>query len=122
MHQTQRVPHRLGTQYSFTRDGADAAVGQGGRHDAGALTGHLNGAELEIRTKNSGSDYKHLQDFIAATSKERVILGSDCTNSERLLNDLANNLPASGPVISGGNDKQTCNAMLCLASLHDRPT
>lgn len=75
MHQTQRVPHRLGAQHSLTRDGANAAVGQGGRHDAGALAGHLDGAELEVRTKDSGSDYKHLQNFIATSSKEKSYTG-----------------------------------------------
>lgn len=47
MHQAQRVPHRLGAQHALVGDRADAAVGQRGCHDAGALTGHLDGAELK---------------------------------------------------------------------------
>lgn len=50
VHQTQCVPHCLGAQHALTRDRADAAVSQGGCHDAGALAGHLNGAQLEVRT------------------------------------------------------------------------
>lgn len=47
MHQAQRVPHRLGAQHALVGDGADAAVGQRGCHDAGALAVHLYGAELK---------------------------------------------------------------------------
>lgn len=52
VHQAQRVPHRLGAQHALTRDGTDAAVGQRGGHDAGALTGHLDGAQLEEQSAN----------------------------------------------------------------------
>lgn len=51
VHQTQGVPHRLGAQHALARDRADAAVCQGGRHDTGALAGHLNGTQLEVHTK-----------------------------------------------------------------------
>lgn len=47
MHQAQRVPHRLRAQHALVGDGANAAVGQRGCHDTGALTGHLNGTELK---------------------------------------------------------------------------
>lgn len=46
VHQTQSVSHRLGAQHALACDGAEAAVGQSRRHDAGALTGHLDGAQL----------------------------------------------------------------------------
>lgn len=48
MHQTQGVPHSLRAQHALTRDWAGTAVSQGGCHDTGALTGHLNGAQLEF--------------------------------------------------------------------------
>lgn len=46
VHQTQRVSYGLGAQHTLPGDGTEAAVGQGGRHDTGALTRHLDGAEL----------------------------------------------------------------------------
>lgn len=46
MHQTQSVSHRLRAQDALACDWTEAAVGQSGRHDAGALTGHLDGAQL----------------------------------------------------------------------------
>lgn len=46
VHEAERVAHRLRAQHALTRDGAEAAVGQRGRHDAGALAGHLDGAQL----------------------------------------------------------------------------
>lgn len=54
MHQTQGVPHRLGAQHALPRDRADAAVSQRGRHDTGALAGHLNGTQLEVHRRDSG--------------------------------------------------------------------
>lgn len=47
VHKTQRVPHCLGAQHALTGDWTEAAVSQRGGHDAGALTGHLDGAQLE---------------------------------------------------------------------------
>lgn len=47
VHQAERVPHRLRAQHALACDWTDAAVGQGGGHDAAALTGHLDGAQLE---------------------------------------------------------------------------
>lgn len=47
VHKTQRVPHRLGAQHTLTGDWTEAAISQGGGHDAGALTRHLDGAQLE---------------------------------------------------------------------------
>lgn len=44
MHQTQGVSHRLGAQHTLACDWTEAAVGQSRRHDAGALTRHLDGA------------------------------------------------------------------------------
>lgn len=46
MHQTQSVSHRFGAQHALSCDWTEAAIGQGRRHDAGALTGHLDGAQL----------------------------------------------------------------------------
>lgn len=46
VHEAQRVAHRLRAQHTLTRDRAEAAVGQRGRHDAGTLAGHLDGAQL----------------------------------------------------------------------------
>lgn len=46
VHEAERVAHRLRAQHTLTRDRAEAAVGQRGRHDAGALAGHLDGAQL----------------------------------------------------------------------------
>lgn len=46
VHQTQSVPHRLGAQHTLACDWTEAAVGQSGRHDAGALTSHLDGTQL----------------------------------------------------------------------------
>lgn len=52
VHQTQRVPDRLGAQHALACDWTEAAVGQRRRHDAGALTGHLDGAELQERRRS----------------------------------------------------------------------
>lgn len=49
VHQAQSVSHRLGAQHTLACDGAEAAVGQSSRHDAGALAGHLDGAQLMRR-------------------------------------------------------------------------
>lgn len=46
VHQTQSVSHRLRAQHALACDWTEAAVGQGRRHDAGALAGHLDGAQL----------------------------------------------------------------------------
>lgn len=54
VHQAQSVPHRLGAQHTLACDGAEAAVGQSRRHDAGALTGHLDGAQLTRKDTKSG--------------------------------------------------------------------
>lgn len=51
VHETQRVPHCLGAQHTLAGHWAEAAVSQGGGHDAGALTRHLNGAQLEVDTE-----------------------------------------------------------------------
>lgn len=58
VHQAQSVSHRLGAQHTLACDGAEAAVGQSGRHDAGALAGHLNGAQL-MRRDRKDSLVKH---------------------------------------------------------------
>lgn len=47
VHETQGVAHRLGAQHALPCDWTEAAVGQSGRHDAGALAGHLDGAQLD---------------------------------------------------------------------------
>ena len=44
VHEAQRVTHCLRAQHALARDWTEAAVCQGGRHDAGALAGHLDGA------------------------------------------------------------------------------
>lgn len=54
VHQTQSVSHRLRAQHTLACDGAEAAVGQSGRHDAGALTGHLDGAQLTSKDTEYG--------------------------------------------------------------------
>lgn len=46
MHQTQSVSHRLRAQDALACDWTEAAIGKSGCHDAGALTGHLDGAQL----------------------------------------------------------------------------
>lgn len=51
MHQTQSVSHRLGAQDALACDWTETAVGQSRRHDAGALAGHLDGAQLEHKGK-----------------------------------------------------------------------
>lgn len=51
VHETQRVPHGLGAQHTLTSDWTEAAISQGGGHDAGALARHLNGAQLEVDTQ-----------------------------------------------------------------------
>lgn len=51
VHQAQSVSHRLGAQHTLACDGAEAAVGQSSRHDAGALAGHLDGAQLMRRDR-----------------------------------------------------------------------
>lgn len=57
VHQTESVPHRLRAQHTLACDGAEAAVGQGRRHDAGALAGHLDGAQLT--RKDTKTDLPH---------------------------------------------------------------
>lgn len=52
VHQTQSVPDRLGAQHALACDWTEAAVGQSGRHDAGALAGHLDGAQLMSTDRN----------------------------------------------------------------------
>lgn len=52
VHQTQRVSHGLGAQHALARDWTDSTVSQGGRHHAGALTGHFDGAELFVDKNN----------------------------------------------------------------------
>lgn len=52
VHQTQSVSHRLGVQHALACDWTEAAVGQSRRHDAGALTGHLDGAQLTEADKD----------------------------------------------------------------------
>lgn len=54
VHEAQRVADRLGAQHALARDRTEAAVGERGGHDAGALAGHLDGAELQ-RAAGSGS-------------------------------------------------------------------
>lgn len=51
VHEAQRVPHGLGAQHALPSDGTEAAVSQGGGHDAGALARHLDGAQLEVDTQ-----------------------------------------------------------------------
>lgn len=46
VHETKRVAHRLRAQHTLACDWAEAAVGQRGCHDAGALAGHFDGAQL----------------------------------------------------------------------------
>lgn len=46
MHQTQSVPHGLRAQHALPCDWTEAPVGERRRHDAGALAGHLDGAQL----------------------------------------------------------------------------
>lgn len=47
VHKTQSVPHCFGAQHALASDWTEAAVSQRGGHDAGALTRHLDGAQLE---------------------------------------------------------------------------
>ena len=51
VHEAQGVPYRLWAQHALACDWTEAAIGQGGRHDASAFTGHLDGAQLEKNRK-----------------------------------------------------------------------
>ncbi len=65
MHQTQRVSHCLGAQHTLSCDWTEATVGQSRRHDAGALTGHLDGAQLMGTTLKKGlSCYFHTKHLL----------------------------------------------------------
>lgn len=46
MHEAEGVAHSLSTQHTLARDGADAAIGKSGRHDAARLTGDLHRTQL----------------------------------------------------------------------------
>lgn len=72
MHQTQSVSHRLRAQDALACDWTEAAVGQSGRHDAGALTGHLDGAQL-METIKTGFILFH-----------RLLLSSSCILKQNL--------------------------------------
>lgn len=46
VHEAEGVADGFGAQHALPGDGADAAIGQGGRHDAARFAGHLHGAQL----------------------------------------------------------------------------
>lgn len=52
VHQTQSVSYRLRAQHTLACDWTETAIGQSGRHDAGALAGHLDGAQLMSKDRN----------------------------------------------------------------------
>lgn len=67
VHQTQGVSHRLRAQHTLARDWTETAVGQSCRHNAGTLTGHLNGAQLIEKQR-------FVNDWITMTNKNPVPL------------------------------------------------
>lgn len=56
VHQAQSVSHRLGAQNTLSCDWTKAAIGQSRRHDAGALAGDFDGAQLTERNINTDSE------------------------------------------------------------------
>ena len=84
VHEAQRVPDGLGAQHTLARDWTEAAVGQRGRHDTGALTGHLDGAQLQ-----EARAHTHLTFPLNAVLAKPIIKGTRC----RLLYHLQMNHP-----------------------------
>lgn len=55
MHEAEGVPHGFSTQDALAGDGADAAVGKSGCHDAAGFAGDLHRTQLWKREGSKGS-------------------------------------------------------------------
>lgn len=55
VHEAERVTYGLGAEHALACDGAEPTIGQSGGHDTGALTGHLDGAQLWAWLENIGT-------------------------------------------------------------------
>lgn len=55
VHEAECVSHRLRAQHTLACDWAEAAISQSSCHDAGALAGHLDGAQLAEKGRKKRS-------------------------------------------------------------------